>query len=370
MIFRRNARLTFVKRSIIVSFVMLLCLVAVACGELRINVYTVDASGCSGYSESFGAKINDEIQESTTLDGSCLSNTFEGSGNKAKTFSVTNRNGDRAKVGFEIINSKSYSGSYMLSPKTADYAQATEKLDVSNADLIYAFAKAVNRDGIAAGTSIHVIKGSSKWCSLKEYSNNAYADEYNANAWQNINSASGENIELYAATSDKFVRNFADSSVSVVGHGVLKNYGSEADALILPDENIDLYAMHGSFDMDDTSGIISGDKINSKGLTFNQNRLIALYGVTIDRGSIEGSFDWGTETISNQWALAVPLETPAEWSETNNWDKIKIYASKISSYSVALDGKKVESNHWAIDKDVSTTDWVYGSGFAEPSQSQ
>jgi hypothetical protein len=54
--------LTFVKRSIMVSFVMLLCLVAVACGELRISVSTGDASGCSGYSESFGAKINDEIQ--------------------------------------------------------------------------------------------------------------------------------------------------------------------------------------------------------------------------------------------------------------------------------------------------------------------
>jgi len=368
MIFRRNTQLTFVKRSIMVSFVMLLCLVAVACGELRISVSTGDARGCSGYSESFGAKINDEIQESTTLAGSCLSNTFEGSGDKAKTFSVTNTHGDHAIVGFKIKNSESYSGSYELDPG-ADYVRATEELDVNAADSIYAFAKAVNRYGIAAGTSIDA-RDPFEGCSINGYSNAAYANEKNANAWQKIDSASGKNIKLYAATYDKFVRNFADSSVEVVGHGVLENYRSEADALILPDENIDLYAMHGSFDASKPYGKISGDKINSKGLTFNQNRLIALYSVTIDHGSIEGSFDWGTETKSNEWALAVPLEKPAEWSETNNWENTKIYASKISSYSVALDEKKVVSSDWAIDKGVLEDNWVYGSGFAEPSQSQ
>jgi hypothetical protein len=120
--------------------------------------------------------------------------------------------------------------------------------------------------------------------------------------------------------------------------------------------------------MNEPYGKISGDKINSKGLTFNQNRKIALYGATIENGYIEGSFDWGTETKSNERALAVPLETPEAWSETNNWDKINIFASKICSYSVALDGKKVVSNDWAIDKDVSKYGWVEGYGFAEPSK--
>ena len=356
--------MTLVKRSIMVSFVLLLSLITLACGGPKITVNTGDASGCSGFSELLGAKINDHIQESITLTGSCLSQFFKGSGDKAATFSVTNTDGDRAKVGFKIKNSESYSGSYTLSPKAAEYAQATEKLDVSNADLIYAFAKAVNRDGIAAGTSIDVKKGS-----LIGYSNLAHADFETAHAWQKIDSASGKNIELYAETSDRLIKNFADSSVAV-DHGDLQNYVSEAQASITTDRNIDLYAMHGSFDASKPYGIISGDKINSKGLTFNQNRLIALYGVTIDHGSIEGSFDWGTETKSNELAIAAPLETPAAWepNEPNGWDPINIFAAKICSYSVALDGKKVVSNDWAIDKDVSKTDWVNGYGFAETSE--
>jgi hypothetical protein len=122
--------------------------------------------------------------------------------------------------------------------------------------------------------------------------------------------------------------------------------------------------------MDDPSGIISGEKINSEGLTFNQNGLIALYGVTINHGSIKGSFDWGTETTSNELVVAAPLETPAVWSSPYPWNDIEISASKISSYSVALDGKKVVSNDWAIDKDVSTTDWINGYGFAKPSEAK
>jgi hypothetical protein len=94
--------LTFTYRSIIVSFIILLSLVAVARGELKISVYTGDAGGCSGYSEYLGAKTNDLIQESTTLAGSCLSQSFKGSGNKAETFSITNRARDHAEVGFGI----------------------------------------------------------------------------------------------------------------------------------------------------------------------------------------------------------------------------------------------------------------------------
>jgi hypothetical protein len=281
--------LTFGHRSIIVSFIILLSLVAVACGELRISVSTGDASGYSGYTESLGAKTNDHIQESTTLTGSCLSQSFKGSGDKAETFSITNKAGDHAEVGFGIKNSKSYSGSYTLSPKAATFAQATEKLDVDTADLIHAFANAASREGITVGSVIDVTKGS-----LRGYTNSAYATSGYADAWQSINSASGEKIELYAEASDKLVKNFADSSVRV-DHGFLKNYRSEANGLILTDGNIDVYAMHGPFNIKDGEinpiGKIYGDKIESEGLTFNQNGLTALYGVTINYGSIEGRFD-------------------------------------------------------------------------------
>ena len=356
--------MTFVHRSIMVSFIILLSLVAVACGELKISASTGDAGGCSGYTESLGAKINDQIQESTTLTGSCLSQSFKGSGDKAETFSVTNKAGDHAEVGFGIKNSKSYSGSYTLSPKAAKFAQATEKLDVNTADLIHAFANAASREGITVGSGIDVTKGS-----LIGYTNSAYATLGYADVWQSINSASGENIELYAVTSDKLVKNFADSRVKV-DHGFLENYRSEANALILTDGNIDLCAMHGSFNIKDGEinpiGRIYGDKINSEGLTFNQNGLTARYGVTINYGSVEGRFDWGTETKSNDWVIAVPLESPVAWGGTEG--KIKISALKISSNSAALDRGKVVSNDKANDKWVSTNDWVQGEGFAKPSE--
>jgi hypothetical protein len=355
--------MTFVNRSIMVSFILLLCLVAVACGDLRISASTGDASGCSGFYESFGAKINDEIQESTTLAGSSLSQSFKGSGDKSETFSVTNKAGDHAEVGFGIENSKSYSGSYTLSPKAAKYAQATEKLDVITADSIHAFADAASRDGNTASTSIDVTKGS-----LVGYSNSAYATLGEADAWQSINSASGENIELYAETSDELVKNFADSRVTV-DHGFLQNYRSEANALII-DGIIDLYAMHGSFNIKEGEinpvGMIYGSKINSEGSTFNQNGLTACYDVTINYGSVEGRFDWGTETKSNDWVIAVPLESPVAWGGADG--KIKISATKISSNSVALDRGEVVSNDRANAKWVSTNDWVQGDGFAEPSE--
>ena len=145
---------------------------------------------------------------------------------------------------------------------------------------------------------------------------------------------------------------------------------SEAKASILTDGNVDLYAMHGPFNIKDGEvnpiGRIYGYKINSEGLTFNQNGLTARYGVTINHGSIKGIFDWGTETRSNDWVIAVPLESPVAWGGTEG--KIEISAAKISSNSVALDGGKVVSNDRANAKWVSTNDWFQGEGFAEPSE--
>ncbi|MHB8118329.1 MAG: hypothetical protein ACYDHX_06355 [Methanothrix sp.] len=173
-----------------VFFIILLSLVSVACGELKISVSTGDTSGSSGYTESLGAKINDQIYESTTLAGSTLSQSFKGNGDKAETFSVTNNAGDHAEVGFDIENSKSYSGSYTLSPKTVKYAQATEKLDVNAADSIYAFAYASTRDRYEnAFLSLSITKGS-----LVGYSNSAYATLGKATVTQKMKSASVESI--------------------------------------------------------------------------------------------------------------------------------------------------------------------------------
>jgi hypothetical protein len=182
--------LTFPNRSIMVSFIILLSLVSVACGELRIGVSAGDASGSSGYTETLGAKINDQIYESTTLAGSTLSQSFKSSGYKTETFSVTNNAGDHAEVGFDIKNSNSYSGSYTLSPQTAKYAQSTEKLDVNAADSIYTFAYASTRDRYEnAFLSLSITDGS-----LVGYSNSAYATLGQATVKQGMQSASGESI--------------------------------------------------------------------------------------------------------------------------------------------------------------------------------
>jgi hypothetical protein len=416
--FRRNIELTFPNRSIMVSFIILLSLVSVACGELKINVFTGDTSGSSGYTESLGAKINDQIHESTTLTGSSLSQSFKSNGDKTETFSVTNSAGDHAEVGFDIKNSKSYSGSYTLSPETASYALATEKLDVNTADSIHAFANANSRDGYTAGSGVDVTKGS-----LIRYTNSAYAtlgeattkqswsvaygdvncmveainkdglkasvaagmgigsidilqsgtaSKKDVYAWQEIDSASGDTIELSAATSDKS-GNMADSSLTVDGNGFLKDYRSAAEATLLKHGVIDLYAIHGPFNLEDKEknpiGKISGDLIHSEGSASNTAMgLEALYDVTIKCGSIEGRFDWGTETKSDGWVIAVPLESPAAWDGYQG--KIKISASEVWSNSEALlDGTKVVSNS-AYAQGVRVRDWKQGYGFAAPSEAK
>ena len=174
----------------VVCFVILLSLASVACGELKISVSTGDAYGSSGYTESLGAKIDDQIHESTALYSSSLSHSFKGSGDKAATFSVTNNAGDHAEVGFSIENSKSFSGSYTLSPETAKYAQATEKLNVNTADSIHAFGYASTRDYYEnAALDLWITKGS-----LVGYANSAYATSGKATVNQQMKSASGESV--------------------------------------------------------------------------------------------------------------------------------------------------------------------------------
>lgn len=182
----------YLKRSIMVCFIILLSLASMACGELRISASTGDIGRSSGYSESLDAEINDQIHEKTALaiSSSSLSQSFSGSGDRAETFSATNTLGDHAEVGFDIDNSNSYSGSYTLSPENARYARATEALNVGFADSIYTFAKAVTRDGYeGAALSLSLKQGS-----LVGYSNSAYATKGRAEVAQKLKSATGEEI--------------------------------------------------------------------------------------------------------------------------------------------------------------------------------
>jgi hypothetical protein len=363
---RRNTELILLNRWVLVAGMVLLSLVSVAYGdgELKISASTGDAGGCSSYTGFFGAEIGDQIHEITALSDSCLSQSFEGSGNKAKRFSVTNKAGDHAEVGFAIKNSKRYSGSYELSPKKADYAMASEELDVVDAESILAFSKAISRDGLASGTAIDIEKGS-----LLGFTNSAYATLGRADSRQEIGRANGEDIELYAKTSDELFRNMAESSVKV-DEGHLINYRSEAEAVLLEDGPIDFYAVHGPFCFDigvrHPVGSISGDKISSEGSTFNQEGFAARYGVTINHGSIKGRFDWATETWNDGWVIAVPLESPEVWGGIPG--DIKVSALGISSYSEASYKGKIVSKDSASAKRVSTNNWVQGAGFAEGSE--
>jgi hypothetical protein len=220
---------------------MLLSLVSIACGELRISASTGDASGSSGYTETLGAKINDLVLESTALAGSSLSQSFKGSGDKGETFSVTNKAGDYAGVGFDIKNSNSYSGSYTLSPETAKYAQATEALNVNIADSIYAFASATTRDDYEnAFLDLSITKGS-----LVGYANSAYATMGKASVNQKMKSASGESIWIneeagkgadygdldYFVGDRPYSPNPNNGLLSEIQNGKLTDYSESATAM-------------------------------------------------------------------------------------------------------------------------------------------
>jgi len=223
-------------------------------------------------------------------------------------------------------------------------------------------SQAVNRDGLASSVSAGVGKGS---IDIKQ---GATASDSTADAWQGINSAMGENIKLNAETSDKLKQNMADSSVTI-DCGSLVNYNSEAQAS-KQNGYIDLYAIHGAFNLVDKKvnplGSISGDIISSKGSTTSETGLAASYYVTIQgRGkkpAVEGRFDWGTETTSNGWVIAVPLESPLVWGGIPG--DITLSASKISSHSEAT-GKIPQDSK---DCNVNVKNWVNGNGFAQSSE--
>ena len=224
--------------------------------------------------------------------------------------------------------------------------------------------EAINRDGLKAGVVAKVREGS---IDILQSGSASKRDVY---AWQEIDSASGENIELYATTSDELGKNKADSS-QTVDKGFLQDYRSAAEATLLKDRVIDLYTIHGAFNTEDGKknpiGRIRGDWIRSEGSTSNQEGLTARYDVTIKDGFVEGRFDWGTETMSNDWVIAVPLESPAAWGGYPG--KIKISTSEVWSNSAALGGTK-DVSYSDHDKWVSVKDWKQGYGFALPSEAR
>ena len=87
--------------------------------------------------------------------------------------------------------------------------------------------EAINRNGLQASVAAEMGRGSI------DVLQSGTSFENGVDAWQKINSASGENIELDAKTSDKLGLNIssADSSVKV-DHGFLQNYRSETEATL------------------------------------------------------------------------------------------------------------------------------------------
>ena len=346
---------------------------------LELSASTGGNEGSSSTMVVFRATVDDYANEHIGLspeDGT-LSNCFKGTGSLPYgSISKSDGNGNYAQVYRRISGKPSateWSYDWETTSSTAGSGVgASLSLTATNAYSISGGSYSSNREGYKAQVNTN-INSNSPTSSLTGYYTKATASENGVDAWQKIDWASGKNIELYAKTSDNSVKNMADSSVKV-DHGFLQNYRSEAEASLLNDEHndeyIDLYAIHGPFNIKDGEknpiGRICGDKINSEGSTFNQNKLTARYDVTINYGFVEGRFDWGTETKSNSWVIAVPLESPAAWGGTQG--KIKISALKISSNSEALYEGKVVSQDRANAKWVSANDWVQGYGFAKPSK--
>ena len=238
-------------------------------------------------------------------------------------------------------------------------------------------SQAVNRDGLASSVSAGIGKGS---IDIKQ---GATASDSTADAWQRIASASGDNIVLSAGASDGSGKNKADSCVTIDHDGILKNYNSEAEGFYIDqNKNIDLSTDHGAVvvgsDTTNPAGRISGDTIVSKGSTTNQLGLSADYGVTIEHGSVEGIFDWGTETKSNDGVIAVPLESPSVWGGPSGTISVKgqcpnkaasMIESNSEAYILDSNGNKVMiSQDDAKATGVNVNNWKADHGFAKSSQ--
>ena len=296
-------------------------------------------------------------------------------------------NGDSVKLeAYGTLKKKDGYSTSWSGGGSSDSITGTQRLDNAGTN-INCMVHATNRDKLTASVTAAMDSGKI------DIQQTGRASKDGADAWQKIESASGDNIWLNAETSDALGKNKADSSVTISSDpkdqdAFLKKYNSEAAcSYIDQSKDVDLYAINGPVivgtDTSNPAGSISGDKIVSTGSTTNQMGYSADYGVTINHGSVGGIYDWGTETTSKGFVIAVPLESPAAWVPPGYSDTINIYgqclnkaASEIESnseaYKVKSKGKgvvkEVISQDEAKAEWVSITDWHEGYGFAKSSQ--
>jgi hypothetical protein len=357
-----------------ISIILLVLLPMLAVSGVGGTSFSI-SSGNGGHNCNYGSQIEAgngvDVSGHFSLHGGCLAGhtDFKGYGQLCARETREDNAGDSvtlAAKGF-LLPGAHYKQSWD-GEDTSGPIEGIQELTGTGSN-IKCTSVAVNRNGLEARVSAGVGKGS---IDIKQ---GATASDSMADAWQSINSAMGENIELKAETSDKLERNTADSSVKI-DHGTLVNYNSEAQAS-QEKGYIDLYAINGVFNGNDP-GSIRGNNICSEGSTTSETGLKAFYVVNIEGkdkkpGYVEGKFDWGTETTSNGWVIAVPLESPSAWGGTQG--VITVSASKIYSCSKALDRQVVKSEDRGYAKDVSIINWAGnnwpgGSGFAKYSEAR
>lgn len=197
---------------LIALFVLLSIFLVSGVHGITFGIGSGGADGSSSYSTTIQAEINDQAQGSSTLSDGSLSGSFSGRGGSMPdaSYQQTNRYGDHAEVSFQFKNCLGgYSVSYERSPFEASYASASLKLDVNNADKIWAGAHARSRNGFTAGSGVNINgfiydsgvninKGS-----LKGYSASAYADAGRAQSSQKAKSASGTEILFNNLAEDR-----------------------------------------------------------------------------------------------------------------------------------------------------------------------
>jgi hypothetical protein len=285
-------------------------------------------------------------------------------------FTSNSPNGEGAQIDLQVIKCKGVFE--LIKPKDlngAKFASLTGlDLTATNAEEITCTAAASNRYGDKASVGIKINDGS-----LTHYRPDVIAQansksDHNAFATQQIESAKGKNIELYAESSDKNKNNEVEASTIVSG-GAIKNYGSEAFCGISKSQPyLDLYAITGAFNPG-LQGSISGKEITSEGSANGPSGLNAKYRATIIDGKISGYFDQGTE-IMNKKAIAISLEAPANWEYGEPYDSMKtnrLIAREFEFESSASYGSKIMSSE-SIKSigNINIKNWMGSGSFASP----
>jgi hypothetical protein len=293
-------------------------------------------------------------------------------------FTSNNLNGEKAEINLEVIKCK---GVFDFHPDDVHGLHDSTSASLIGFDLtakdakkITCTAAASNRYGDKASVGIKINDGSLE--NYRPYVEAVALDsDHHALATQQIGSADGKNIELYAEASDKHKNNEVKANTKV-SEGSIANYGSEAYCGITTDlPYLDLYAITGAFFNNPTpGGSISGKEITSEGSANGPSKLNAKYKATIKDGTISGYFDQGTE-IKNNKALAFSLEAPANWNDGwpyNLMNTNSLIASELIFESSASYGKKIKSSQIKSSQsielkgDIKRENWIGSGCFASP----